>query len=55
MTVRWPKSHMEIYERRAAEHGLSISEYLVMVTAGAHDLELQDGRKDNGQQLSLSA
>lgn len=42
LTVRWPSSHREIYEERARELGISLSEYVIRVVAEAHGLAVRD-------------
>lgn len=56
--VHWPAVHREIYERRAAEAGLSLGEYLIQTMARAHSIPLpgdEDEGPDSQQALLLGA
>lgn len=55
MSIRFPRSHREHYEQMAQERGLSFSEYIVVVLAEYHGLELPVWSKESDGQLPLSA
>jgi len=54
-TIRWPKSHRELYERLASEQGLSFSEYVVRTLAELHVLDVPPVAPSEEGQLPLSA
>lgn len=54
-SVRWPTSHRKVYEERARDVGLSLSEYIIRVVAEVHGLDLPDISTEGQEQLPLTA
>lgn len=54
-TVRFPASHLRLYEQLATEQGISLSEYLIRFLAEAHGLEVPPRQDEHQQELLLSA
>lgn len=53
--VRWPASHLRLYEQLAAQQGIGVGEYLIRMLAEAHGLEVQPRQDEHQQELLLSA
>lgn len=56
ITVRAPHRHMDLYRERAQACGMNLSDYLAMVLAESHQLDVPEYLRDRHQlSIPLSA
>lgn len=57
ITARFPRGHLDVYRQRAEQAGMSLSDYLALTLARAHDLG-EPGylhRQPTGQDLLIAS